>query len=48
MLGGGCPYHFIVELHVQQSQQINETLLREIIERQKPAFCTYDLDIQYF
>ncbi|BAZ50317.1 hypothetical protein NIES4103_29330 [Nostoc sp. NIES-4103] len=48
MLGGGCPYHFIVELHVQQSQQINERLLREIIQRQKPAFCTYDLDIQYF
>ncbi|HIK04672.1 MAG TPA: phage tail protein [Trichormus sp. M33_DOE_039] len=48
MLGGGCPYHFVVELHVQQSEAINEGLVRKIIERQKPAFCAYDLDIHYF
>jgi len=45
MLGGGRPYHFIVELHPEQPDQINLVLVREIIERQKPAFCTYDLEI---
>ncbi len=45
MLGGGRPYHFIVELRPTQPDQINPVLVREIIEQQKPAFCTYELDV---
>jgi phage tail-like protein len=45
MLGGGRPYHFIVKLRSQPDDRIDETLVREIIERQKPAFCTYELQI---
>ncbi|MEB3356790.1 MAG: phage tail protein, partial [Synechococcales bacterium] len=45
ILGGGRPYHFQVRLRSEQPEQINETLVRELIERQKPAFCTYDLEI---
>ncbi|MBD2692111.1 phage tail protein [Anabaena catenula] len=46
MLGGGRPYHFIVEIYLEQSTEIDEELVRDIIERQKPAFCTYDLEIR--
>lgn len=45
MLGGGRPYHFIVEMQLSSSEEIDEISVREIIERQKPAFCTYELDI---
>ncbi|MGF1497336.1 MAG: phage tail protein [Elainellaceae cyanobacterium] len=45
ILGGGQPYHFTVRLRSPQPEQINESLVRELIERQKPAFCTYDLEI---
>jgi len=46
MLGGGRPYHFVVHLHSENSQRpINEALVRRIIEREKPPFCTYDLTI---
>ncbi|MGV0024900.1 hypothetical protein [Phormidesmis priestleyi] len=45
MLGGGIPYHFIVRLRSDPSTHIDETLVRAIIERQKPAFCTYELQI---
>lgn len=45
MLGGGIPYHFIVRLCPDQSGQIDEMLVKEIIEQQKPAFCTYELQI---
>jgi phage tail-like protein len=45
MIGGGRPYHFIVELHLDYPNQVNEAIVREIIERQKPAFSTYELDI---
>jgi len=44
-LGGGRPYHFTVRLRPRQSDPIDETLIREIIERYKPAFCTYNLEI---
>jgi phage tail-like protein len=52
-LGGGRPYHFSVTLRVQPSASISapisapidESLVREIIERYKPAFCTYDLHL---
>ena len=46
MLGGGRPYHFIVELYPERLNQVEQQLVREIIERQKPAFCTYELDIK--
>lgn len=45
MLGGGRPFHFIVRLRAEQENQIDERLVRTIIEREKPAFCTYDLEI---
>ena len=46
MFGGGRPYHFVVNLHAENSgQSIDETLVRKIIEREKPPFCTYDLNI---
>ena len=45
MLGGGRPYHFQVELHANNPKQIDEKSVREIIERQKPGFCSYELDI---
>lgn len=47
MLGGGCPFHFMVCLRPDPGQEINEQLVRDIIDREKPAFCTYDLDIAY-
>jgi phage tail-like protein len=48
MLGSGRPYHFTVTLRpdtAEQAAKINETLVRNIIEQEKPAFCTYDLQI---
>lgn len=45
MLGGGQPYHFRVCLRPQSASQIDEQLVRYIIEREKPAFCTYELTI---
>jgi len=45
MIGGGHPYHFIVRLRPTESLQLDEGLLREIIEQQKPAFSTYELSI---
>ncbi len=47
IIGGGRPYHFFVYLRPEKSQQIEENLVREIIEREKPAFCTYELNIIY-
>lgn len=47
MLGGGRPFHFIVRLRPSPSKQIDERLVRDIIDREKPAFCTYDLLILY-
>jgi phage tail-like protein len=46
MLGGGRPYHFIVRLRCEENSRIDERLVREVIEREKPAFCTYDLHIE--
>lgn len=45
MLGGGKPYHFTVKLRTDESNQLDEELVREIIERYKPAFSTYELSI---
>lgn len=43
ILGGGKPYHFIVRLRLDRSYQVDRALIQEVIERQKPAFCTYEL-----
>lgn len=46
LLGGGRPYHFIVSLHPDSDHSpIDEVLVRRVIEREKPPFCTYDLTI---
>ncbi|MFB2835653.1 phage tail protein [Floridanema evergladense] len=46
MLGGARPFHFIVRLRTNNSEPIDEQLVRDIIEREKPAFCTYDLELR--
>lgn len=45
IVGGGRPYHFIVRLRPDPGNAIDELLAREIIEQEKPAFCTYELFI---
>lgn len=48
-LGGGQSFHFSVKLHLNSAEEkfneIDESLVRSIIEQEKPAFCTYDLEI---
>ena len=48
MLGGGKPYHFRVNLRPDSIEQIDQHLVRNIIEQVKPSFCTYDLRIVDF
>jgi phage tail-like protein len=48
MLGGGRPYHFTVTLRPDHAEQIDEALVRSLIEQVKPAFCSYDLWIVSF
>ncbi|WP_390624670.1 phage tail protein [Anthocerotibacter panamensis] len=43
LLGGGRPYHFIV--HLRGASQVDEGLVRQILDQEKPAFCTYELYI---
>ncbi len=45
IVGGGRPYHFLVRLRPDPGHTIEEKLVREIIEQEKPAFCTYELFI---
>lgn len=45
LLGSARPYHFIVRLRLAPGHQIDKSLVQEVIEREKPAFCTYDLFI---
>ncbi|MBD1867168.1 phage tail protein [Leptolyngbya sp. FACHB-671] len=49
ILGGGRAYHFIVRLHCEQPNLVDNPSFRKeieaVIERQKPAFCTYELII---
>lgn len=45
LLGGGRPFHFMVCLRPDVPGSINEGLVRQIIEQQKPAFCTYELTV---
>lgn len=46
IVGGGKPYHFIVILRTERSHLIDENLVRQIIDKEKPAFCTYELYIE--
>lgn len=47
MMGGGRPFHFMVRLRPERPDQIiDELLVRMVIEREKPPFCTYDLSIE--
>jgi phage tail-like protein len=45
VLGGGRPFHFNVTLRPDTGQFLDETLVRSIIDQEKPAVCTYDLEI---
>jgi len=45
ILGGGKPFHFSVHLRLSDHQLIDESLVRAVIEQEKPAFSTYDLYI---
>ncbi len=54
LLGGGKAFHFIVQLTIphpnpdrnpDREAWIDEPLIRQIINQEKPAFCTYDLQI---
>ena len=46
IIGGGKPYHFDVRLRAQSDSPIDEQLVRRIIDREKPAFCSYSLRIE--
>lgn len=46
VLGGGKPYHFQVLLRANPDNPIDEQLVRRILDREKPVFCTYDLWIE--
>ena len=46
LVGGGKPYHFIVILRPERSHQIDENLVCQIIDQEKPAFCTYELFVE--
>ncbi len=43
LIGGGQPNHFKVTLTKIPPLTIDETLVCQIIEQEKPAFCTYEL-----
>ncbi len=43
--GGGRPFHFVVRIRKDLQNRLDESLIHQIIEREKPAFCTYDLEI---
>lgn len=45
IIGGGRPYHFIVQLLGSNYVEIDIPLVHQIIEQEKPAFCTYELHI---
>lgn len=46
IVGGGRPFHFSITLRPDSGMQIDEHLVRHIIEQEKPAFCTYELYIE--
>ena len=47
ILGGGQPFYFCVHLNFQgYEQKISDDIMRSVIEQEKPAFCSYDLQIE--
>jgi phage tail-like protein len=42
-MGGGQPYHFIVTLRHPVHHEIDRALIEQVIDQEKPAFCTYEL-----
>jgi phage tail-like protein len=46
LLGGNQPYHFVVRLRPPADVLLDETLLRTIVDQEKPAFSSYDLFIE--
>jgi phage tail-like protein len=46
LLGGGQSFHFIVRLRPRVDQDLDSSLLRMIIDAEKPAFATYELYIE--
>lgn len=45
LIGGGRPYHFVVRLQHPPGYSLDEARIRAVIAREKPPFCTYDLNI---
>jgi phage tail-like protein len=45
VLGGGKNYNFTVTIHTTRPEEVELDVLRAIIEREKPAFCTYELRV---
>ena len=43
--GGGQGFHFVVVLRPPEPLAVDETLVRAIIDQERPAFCTYELYI---
>lgn len=43
LLGGGRPFHFVVKLRSSSAASMNRASICQLIDREKPAFCTYDL-----
>ncbi|NEZ57629.1 phage tail protein [Adonisia turfae] len=46
ILGGSRPCHFSVRLRPPENHPLDESLIRTIIDQEKPAFCSYDLVIE--
>ncbi|MEM9264316.1 MAG: phage tail protein [Cyanobacteria bacterium P01_F01_bin.13] len=46
ILSGNIPYHFSVRLRPPADYSLDDTLIRTIIDQEKPAFCSYDLAIE--
>ena len=45
VLGGGNPYTFTVTLELDDPDSVNEAQIRAIIEAEKPAYASYDLQL---
>ncbi|MEL7399046.1 MAG: phage tail protein [Pseudomonadota bacterium] len=45
VFGGGQGFHFVVVLRCPDEIDVDETLIRAIIDQERPAFCTYELYI---
>ena len=45
ILGGGKNYNFLVTIRTPDPEGVDEAIVRQIIEREKPAFATYELRV---